>query len=71
MKIQIAIECDCGITGTINPKRTTHAHEDGRVYEDYSSISDGVNEDSPFKVKDQPDGVYIICKSCGKSHDLI
>ncbi|PLS19518.1 hypothetical protein CVD28_03630 [Bacillus sp. M6-12] len=70
MKMKLTIECDCGTTDTITLKRTTNSHEDGRVYEDYSSISDGLEGTLKFSGKVYPEGVYVTCLDCGKQHDL-
>jgi hypothetical protein len=70
MKFELKITCECGENVTVPLLRTTHAHEDGRVYEDYTSISDSLEENEYFKGKVQPDGVFVICQSCKKGHEL-
>lgn len=70
MKMKLMIECDCGATDIITLKRTTNSHEDGRVYEDYSSITDGMEGNAKFSGKAHPEDVYVTCKNCGNHHEL-
>lgn len=68
--MKLLIECDCGITDIITLNRTTNSHENGRVYEDYTSISESLENHPHFKGKAQPEGVFLTCKGCHKNHEL-
>ena len=70
MKFSLTIVCECGQETLIPLKMTSHAHEDGRVYEEYTSISDSLEDNLAFDGKVHPEGVFVICKSCKKTHDL-
>ena len=70
MKITVTIECECGETHSAVAKRTTNTNQ-GKVYEDYSCISEGFedNPDVDFH-QSYPDGIDITCK-CGRTHELM
>lgn len=72
MKFLLRIECDCGSYATFEPKRTTNAMPDtGIVYEDYSSIDDGIAENQFFSAKQYcEDELEFTCKICGNKHIL-
>lgn len=70
MNFSMTITCDCGETTLIPLKKTTHTHEDGRVYEEYTSISDSLEGNVAFEGKVHPEGVFVICKNCKTTHDL-
>ncbi|WPS85633.1 hypothetical protein SMD22_00810 (plasmid) [Brevibacillus halotolerans] len=72
MKIKIELECECGNKLYIPLKRTINKLvESGRIYEDYSSITDSFNGNESFSVKQTvPEEVTFTCKVCGTSHEL-
>lgn len=43
MQFTLTVRCTCGTQDTIVPKRTREEFE-GKVYEDFTSITDGVSE---------------------------
>ncbi|MGE7461114.1 hypothetical protein ACQKKO_03440 [Alkalihalobacillus sp. NPDC127517] len=71
MKVEIKITCDCGNELATELKRTFQEYE-GKVYEDYSEISESINDalDS-FKASTNPDTVYVTCMKCEKRHEII
>lgn len=72
MRITFHIECDCGKTCSFVAKRTVEKFE-GKVYEDYSSITDGIkeNSDEKFSATTSPDTVHVTCNNCKKKHELV
>ena len=69
MKITITVECPCGRKATADAKRHIQENE-GRVFEDYSVISDGFEGNPDFKMKQyHPDVLDIQC-ACGIEHEL-
>lgn len=70
MKITIGITCDCGQTEMVVAKRTVNKNE-GRVYEDFSSIEDGFEGSTLFKVsQSNPDEQDVLCLNCRKRHTI-
>lgn len=73
MKIRISIKCDdCGNYASFKAKRITDTKSDtGEVYEDYSSIKEGIGNNHFFSAKQYfEDNLEITCKSCGNKHDI-
>lgn len=72
MRISINIECDnCKSHASFETKKT-YAEFEGRIYEDYSSIVEGVGDNQFFSAsQSQPDMINIKCLICGKKHELI
>lgn len=72
MKMSITLECDCGNKDTIILKRVINKIPDtGRVYEDYSMITESDFKDRTFAMeKSQPDDVTIVCQKCGHTQEL-
>ena len=72
MKISVTVECECGNYDSLVAKRTTNSIPDtGRIYEDYSSITDSYFKNKFFSVEQsQPDEVTITCKECERNHVL-
>lgn len=72
MKISMTVECECGNYDSLVVKRTTNEIPDtGRVYEDYSSITDSKFKNGLFTSgQSQPDEITITCNECGKNHIL-
>lgn len=72
MRFWLRINCDsCGYANEYQLNRETNKHEDGRVYEDFTSISDSLNKKGGlFNAKVQPEGNRITCGNCGNKHDL-
>lgn len=71
MKYTLIIECECGNRVSVTPKRNIAKHENGRVYEDYSSIAEGIEEVDNFSTNQSyPEGMDIICNNCGDRHEL-
>lgn len=70
MKYTLIIECDCGNVESVTLTRTKHENE-GRIYEDYSSLSESFEGNVKFKIKpSSPDELLVICKECGNKHNL-
>lgn len=69
MRFSLRILCDCGSYATFEPKRNT-LNDEEKVYEDYSSIEEGIGENEIFKASISPDTVHIQCKICGRTHEL-
>ncbi|WP_025911965.1 hypothetical protein [Priestia flexa] len=70
MEFKLTVTCDCGKRDELILKRTTNIYE-GKVYEDFSSITDGkFKEDLFITQQNSPDEVVIECTSCGKEHNL-
>lgn len=70
MKITVGITCGCGQTETVVAKRTVSKNE-GRVYEDFSSIEDGFEDSTLFKVsQSHPDELDVFCLNCGEKHAI-
>ena len=70
MIFSLRVECDCGSYAYFKPERHT-LKDEKKVYEDYSSIEDGIIENPIFFASTLPDTVRIVCKVCGHSHDLV
>ena len=70
MNITIGITCGCGQTETVVAKRTVNKNE-GRVYEDFSSIEEGFEGSTLFKVtQSHPDEQDVLCLNCGEKHAI-
>lgn len=71
MQFTLKVRCTCGTQDTIVPKRTREEFE-GKVYEDFTSITDGVSEKNKFSMNQYcEDVINVTCKGCGKTHELI
>jgi hypothetical protein len=74
MNLKLVITCDCGSHDILDLKKTLEVYE-GKIYEDYSSITNAkFSNNKLFKVsQSQPDTVYIECLNvtCKKVHELI
>lgn len=69
MKIIVTVECECGATASAVATRTTNSNN-GKVYEDYSSIGEGFEDNPTFTFhQSYPDGTDITC-TCGNEHEL-
>lgn len=72
MKVTMTVECDCGVNETFTLKRTINAHDDERgVYEDFSSIEDGLEDSTKFKTGTLPDEVILTCLDCSRKHSVM
>lgn len=69
MNLSLTITCtECNNKKSYELKRTINKNGD-RVYEDYSSITDTIHDES-FTSKAHPEEATIICENCGHTHDL-
>lgn len=72
MEIEITIKCTiCSNKRTIPLKRIVN-HNDGKVYDDYLSLEDSINNDGNFKTDmTNPEGFDVICGQCGHRHEVL
>lgn len=71
MQYSLYINCEnCGNQTYIDLKNVFVEHE-GKVYEDYSSITDSFKDNEEFIVKQHhPDTIDVTCMDCGQEHEL-
>lgn len=70
MNFILRVVCKCGSLTDILPKKVRNEHE-GKVYEDYVSISDGAKRDPVFIVEQHHENeLEFACKNCKRKKDL-
>lgn len=72
MKFSLTVECKCGNYDNMVLKRTTNRIPDtGRIYEDYSSLTDSEFKNGFFSTRQiQENEVIVKCNECDLEHTL-
>jgi hypothetical protein len=71
MEMSLSFKCECG-NEEISLIRTLITDEDnGKVYEDYFSIGDSINESKQFSSEQtHPDTIYVECRKCREEYEV-